>query len=412
VWKCGATPQPVSSRLPRPEREAIIALAEPTLVVGVDPSEVTGPAVIPAGYTPSSELDDSPLSSVAASCWKAPTSGGSTGRPKLIVSTQPATVDSVEPFGRLLGMVDNGTSLITGPLYHNAPFLLSTCTLVLGGHVVLMPRFDALAAVELAVQHDTDWVYLVPTMMGRISRLTPEQRAIFPPPSLRVVMHMAAPCPSWLKQEWIDWLGPSRVWELFGATEVQSVTVMTGEEWLARPGTVGKPVVGEMRILDADGNEVPPSTVGEVWMRRGEGLETPYRYIGAEARRNAEGWESVGDMGSLDADGYLYLADRKSDMLLVGGANVYPAEIENALTEHPAVLSAIVIGLPHDDLGQVPHALVELERPASDEELRLHLADRLVTYKIPRTFERVAEPLRDDAGKARRSALLADRLGA
>ena len=410
VWKCGATPQPVSARLPAREREAIIALAEPSLVIGVDAAEVGGRPVVPAGFVADEGLSDQALEPFAAASWKAPTSGGSTGRPKLIVSTQPATLDSVEPFGRLLGMVDNGTSLITGPLYHDAPFLLSACTLVLGGHVVLMPRFEAVEALALAARYDADWVYLVPTMMGRISRLPEEQRASFPPPSLRVVMHMAAPCPPWLKREWIDWLGAEKVWELYGATEVQSVTVMTGKEWLDRPGTVGRPVVGEIKVLDGDGVEVPAGTVGELWMRRGAGQASPYRYIGAEARAIDDGWESVGDMGSVDADGYVYLADRKSDMLLVGGANVYPAEIENALTEHPAVRSAVVIGLPHEDLGQVPHALVELASAVDDDELRAHLVERLVSYKVPRTFERVDEPLRDDAGKVRRAELLAVRV--
>jgi bile acid-coenzyme A ligase len=310
----------------------------------------------------------------------------------------------------MLGMVDDGAVLITGPLYHNAPFMLSACALVLGGHLVLMRRFDAAESLALAVHFAVDWVYLVPTMMARISRLPAEQRASFPPPSLRVVMHMAAPCPPWLKQEWIDWLGPDRVWELYGATEVQSVTVLKGGEWLERPGTVGRPVVGEMKILDDQGRPVPPGTVGELWMRRGEGIDNPYRYIGATARAMGDGWESVGDMGSLDADGYLYLADRKSDMILVGGSNVYPAEIENALTEHPSVRSAVVIGLPDDDLGQVPHALVELDVDVDDEDLKAHLSERLVAYKIPRSFERVVEPLRDDAGKVRRGALLAERL--
>jgi bile acid-coenzyme A ligase len=412
VWKCGATPQPISSRLPGREREAIISLAQPSLVVGVGADEVTGRPVVPAGFAPDPSLSDAPLPPVAAAAWKAPTSGGSTGLPKLIVSTQPATIDSVEPFARLLGMVDDGTVLMTAPLSHNAGFMLSACALVLGGHLVLMPRFDALGCVQLAAEHDIDWMYAVPTMMGRISRLPDDERAAFPPPSLRVVMHMAAPCPPWLKQEWIDWLGPDRVWELYGATEVQSVTVMKGSEWLERPGTVGRPIIGEMQILDSDGNPVPPGTVGELWMRRGEGAETPYRYIGAEARAIDGGWESVGDMGSLDADGYLYLADRKTDMILVGGANVYPAEVEAALSEHPAVRSAVVIGLPDEDLGQVPHALVELASEVEDEELRSYLKDRLVAYKVPRSFERVTESLRDDAGKVRRAALVAQRTGA
>jgi len=409
TWKCGATPQPVSARLPARERRAIIDLAEPSLVVGVEPDEAAGRPAIPAGFEPEPGLSDAPLGEAAATSWKAPTSGGSTGRPKLIVSTQPALAESVEPFARLLGMSDGDTVLITGPLSHNAPFLLSACALVLGGHVVLMPRFDAEGALQLVQEHAVDYMYAVPTMMGRIWRLPEEQRLRYDVSSLRVVLHMAAPCPPWLKRAWMDWLGPDRVWELYGATEVQAVTILTGSEWLSHPGTVGRPVVGEMRVLDPAGAPVPAGEIGEIWMRRGPGQPNPYRYLGADARTMGDGWESVGDMGSIDDEGYVYLADRKSDMLIVGGANVYPAEVEGALSEHPLVRSAVVIGLTHDDLGQVPHALVELAGAVTDEELRAHLAERLTAYKIPRSFERVSEPLRDDAGKVRRSALAAER---
>ncbi len=409
TWKCGATPQPVSARLPARERQAIIELAEPSLVVGVEPDEAAGHTTVPAGFEPPPGLCDAPLGEAAAACWKAPTSGGSTGRPKLIVSTQPALVESIEPFARLLGMTDGDTALITGPLSHNAPFLLSTCALVLGGHVVLMPRFDEESALQLVQEHAVDFMYAVPTMMGRIWRLPEEQRLGYDVSSLRVVLHMAAPCPPWLKRAWIDWLGPDRVWELYGATEVQAVTLLTGSEWLSHPGTVGRPVVGEMQVLDPSGAPLPAGKIGEIWMRRGPGQPSPYRYLGAEARTMAGGWESVGDMGSIDDEGYVYLADRKSDMVIVGGANVYPAEVEAALSEHPMVRSAVVIGLRHDDLGQVPHALLELDDEVADEELRAHLAERLASYKIPRSFERAREPLRDDAGKVRRSALAAAR---
>ena len=399
----------MSFRLPARERRAIIELAEPSLVVGVASEDAEGYPAIPAGYEPGPGLSDAPLGEVAAASWKAPTSGGSTGRPKLIVSTQAALVESVEPFARLLGMTDGDTVLITGPLYHNAPFLLSACALVLGGHVVLMPRFEAESALQLVQEHAVDYLYAVPTMMGRIWRLPEEQRLSFDVSSLRVVMHMAAPCPPWLKQAWIDWLGPERVWELYAATEVQAVTILTGSEWLAHPGTVGRPVVGEMRVLDPAGAPLPAGEVGEIWMRRGPGVPNPYRYLGAEPRTMGDGWESVGDMGCIDAEGYVCLADRKSDMLIVGGANVYPAEVEGALSEHPMVRTGVVIALPHDDLGQVPHALLELEGEVTDEELRAHLAERLASYKIPRSFERVSEPLRDDAGKVRRVALAAER---
>jgi bile acid-coenzyme A ligase len=151
--------------------------------------------------------------------------------------------------------------------------------------------------------------------------------------------------------------------------------------------------------------------VGEIYMRAAAGAKT-YEYVGAEARTLPGGWESLGDMGSIDADGYVYLTDRQTDMILVGGSNVYPAEVEAALDEHPRVRSSAVVGLPDDDLGSRPHAIVQTDdgTPIDDDELRVHLGTRLVRYKVPRTFEFVAEPLRDDAGKLRRGALRADRL--
>jgi bile acid-coenzyme A ligase len=165
-----------------------------------------------------------------------------------------------------------------------------------------------------------------------------------------------------------------------------------------------------MQIRDPGGRPVPPGEEGEIWMRRGAGVPSPYRYIGATARRAADGWESLGDIGRIDADGYVYITDRFADMILVGGANVYPAEIEAALDEHPAVRSCCVIGLPDEDLGNTPYAIVELSEPVPDQDLMAHLRQRLAPYKLPRTIERSTTPLRDDAGKVRRSALRADRI--
>ncbi|MFF2084032.1 AMP-binding protein [Nocardia sp. NPDC058176] len=407
AWKCGATPQPISAKLPGRETAAIIALARPSLVVGVAEEDAPGHQVVAAGFRPAADISDSPFDLGAAAALKAPTSGGSSGRPKLIVSADPATADALLPLAQVIGMADRDTVLITGPLYHNAPFTLTFCGLALGGHVVLMPRFDAADALASVQAHRVRWMYAVPTMMNRMWRLP--ERAGFDVGSLRVVMHMAAPCPAWLKHAWIEWLGAERVLELYAGTEMQAVTVVAGPEWLAHPGTVGRPVVGEMVVLDPDGAVLPPGEVGEVWMRRGEGMAGSYRYVGAEAQVREGGWESVGDMGWMDGEGYLYLADRKADMIHVGGANVYPAEIENALLEHPQVRSAVVIGVPHEDLGQVPHALVETERPLTEDELGSHLAERLARYKIPRSFERVDGPLRDEAGKVRRASLVAAR---
>jgi bile acid-coenzyme A ligase len=169
-------------------------------------------------------------------------------------------------------------------------------------------------------------------------------------------------------------------------------------------------VVGEIEIRDPAGQPVPVGEEGEIWMRRGPQVPSPYRYVGATARSAAEGWESLGDIGKVDADGYVYITDRLADMILVGGANVYPAEIEAALDEHPAVRSCCVFGLPDEDLGNIPYAIVELSEPATDEDLLAHLRLRLAPYKLPRVIERAAEPLRDDAGKVRRSALRAERI--
>jgi bile acid-coenzyme A ligase len=410
TWKLGATPQPISARLPALERRTIIDIADPSLVVGVAPSDSGGRPAVPAGFVPPRHLSSDPLPPQIAPSLKAPTSGGSTGRPKLIVATQPAVLESVLPFANLLHMKPNGVHLATGPLYHNGPFLSSVCALFVGCHVVVMSRFDAERALELIEEFRVDWIYVVPTMMMRIWRLPEEVRLAHDISSLEVLMHMAAPCPAWLKQEWIDWLGPDRVVELYGATEVQALTLISGREWLAHRGSVGRPVIGEVKILDADGAEIGPGEVGEIWMRRGEGAPAPYRYIGAEARGRDGGWETVGDLGWCDADGYLYLADRDSDMILVGGSNVYPAEVEAALDEHPAVLSSCVIGLPDLELGNVPHAVIQTTAEVSDAELVAHMRDRLVGYKVPRSFERTDAPLRDEAGKVRRSALRAERL--
>ncbi len=204
---------------------------------------------------------------------------------------------------------------------------------------------------------------------------------------------------------------PAPVVELYAATEAQAVTVIDGEEWLAHRGSVGRPLVGEISVRDDAGRELPAGEVGELWMRRSPEEAGPYRYLGAEPRESEGGWQSVGDMGHVDAEGYVFLADRVADLILVGGSNVYPAEVEAALDEHAAVLSSCVIGLPDPEYGEMVHAIVQTAAPLTDEELLVHLRERLVGYKLPRSFERVEHPLRDDAGKVRRASLRADRMG-
>jgi bile acid-coenzyme A ligase len=410
TWILGATPQPLSHRLPSAERAAIVELANPAVVVGIPAADTGGrptleslPDDLPDDRRPAA---DSP----AAPVWKITTSGGSTGRPKLIGADQPSVLETVAGFGQLSRLPAEATVLVTGPMAHNAPFVVATVGLLTGGHIVLMERFEALECLRLVASHRVQWLYLVPTMMLRIWRLDPEVRQAADMGSIEVAFHMAAPCPPWLKEAWIDWIGPEHVFELYGGTELQAMTVITGQEWLAHRGSVGRPVLGEIEIRDEERRPVAPDVPGEIWMRRGPGAPPPYRYIGATARRDDDGWESLGDMGYQDDDGYLYITDRDTDMILVGGANVYPAEVEGALDEHPAVLSSCVIGLPDEDLGNVPHAIIELGQPATQDDLLAHLRQRLAGYKLPRSFEFVETPLRDDAGKVRRSALRSERL--
>jgi bile acid-coenzyme A ligase len=403
AWKLGATPQPVSSRLPEAERRAIVELAKPGLVVGAPAGESYAFPSLASDFEPDPGLSDAPLPDVTAANVRCMTSGGSTGRPKLIVDLTPALVDPDVPEN---GMRRGGVMLVPGPLYHAGPFITSWGQLLCGGTVVLMTRFDpeqALAAIE---RHRVEWVLFVPTMMQRIWRLPDEVRRRYDVSSLVRVMSTGAPSPAWLKRAWIDWLGAEKIFEAYGGTERSGGTLISGTDWLAHPGSVGRPTLGRrIRIQRPDGSECAPREVGEVFMMPPGGRGSTYRYIGAEPVASGDGWETLGDMGWLDEEGWLYLVERKSDMILVGGANVYPAEIEAALDAHPAVRSSAVIGLPDEDLGNRVHAIVDAPEGVDEETLRAHLAALLVHYKIPKSFEFAAEPLRDDAGKLRRSAL-------
>ena len=409
--KLGATPQPVSSRLPKRELDAIVELADPSLVFGVEAGSYPDRVTLPAGFEAAATTSDAPLPDRTARHWKAPTSGGSTGRPKLIVAGTPAEVDDeLQPFQFPVLIPRDGVALIPGPLYHNAPFTTGLQNLFHGNHVVIMGRFDALRTLELIDRHRVQYVLLVPTMMSRIWKLPAAQRERFDLSSLRVVYHMASHCPAWLKAAWIEWLGPERIFELYGGTEGQAITALDGVEWLQHRGSVGRCVSGEIRILDEDGNEAPPGEVGEIYMRPTSGAGSTYFYIGAQAK-GRDGWETIGDIGWLDEDGYLYLADRRTDLIVRGGANIYPAEVEAAIDEYPAVQSCAVIGLPDEDLGQRVHAIVQTAGGVSESALARHLEERLAKYKIPGTYEFVSEPMRDDAGKTRRSALSEARTG-
>lgn len=404
IWKLGATPQPVSFRLPKAELEAIMALANTPIVIADFQHQIDRPLVTVADIAAKAS-DDSDLPDATALVSKAPTSGGSTGRPKLILSGQPGVTPKETPEVGGWRLTPNSIAVLPAPLYHNAGFGMMMAAISQGCHLVVMPRFDPEATLAEIEARKATWVYVVPTMMNRIWRLPDAVREKYDVASLETLWHLAAPCPAFLKEAFIRWIGPDKVLELYAGTEAQAVTIITGAEGLEHRGSVGRVTIGEMKAVGEDGRDLGPREVGEIYMRRPEGAPPTYQYVGATAKVLPGGWESLGDIGWFDEDGYLYLADRRTDMILVGGSNVYPAEIEAALEEHPAVQSVAVIGLPDNDFGNSVHAIVQAKGSVTAEDLKAHLADRLVSYKQPRSYEFVDEPLRDDAGKVRRTAL-------
>lgn len=406
VWKTGATPCILPSRLPGREAEEIFALARPAAVIGTTPFAHEIPQV--AAGSNLSDFDDAPLEPLIAARWKAVASGGSSGRPKIIVDTMPAAFDpETSPYAGV-GIRTGGAMLNPGPLHHNMPFLFTSIALMLGSTVIGMARFDAEECLRLIEGHRVEFVVFVPTMMHRIWALPQAVRERYDLSSLKAVWHMAAPCPRWLKHFWIDWLGPEKIFEAYGGTEAGGCSI-GGIEWLAKPGSVGKVTPGTLRILREDGQEAAPGEVGEVHFPAA--LAGGFEYIGAEKKIAAGGF-SIGDLGHVDEDGYLFLADRRTDLILRGGANIYPAEVESALDEHPLVIASAVIGLPDADLGERIHAIVQLRRDACTDvtEIADFLRPRLARHKWPASYEWIETALRDEAGKVRRTGLRQERL--
>ena len=409
IYKLGACPMPISDRMPPAERDAMTALAAPKAVV----SDAPGLGGITLAEMQRLEgFPTSPPPDAVPQPFKAVGSGGSTGRPKLIVAPGAFCFPpSGHPFAVVLGIVDGDRVYSPGPLYHNQAFLFSQVALFAGASVVIDEKFDAERALAAIERHRPTIVNVVPTMMLRMARAPSFHRRGLS--SIRALWHMAAPCADWVKRAWIERIGAARVCELWSATEVTGATTIDGEEWLRRPGSVGRGYQTEIRILDARRRPLPPGEVGEIYTRFNRG-PPQYFYLGAAPLETLdEGFASVGDLGYLDADGYLFLADRRMDLIISGGANIFPAEVEAVLTQFEGVHDAAVIGLKDEDLGRRVHALIEpspgfhLSQAALDAHLRNHLA----RYKVPRTYEIVEQLPRDEAGKIRRSQLRDERGG-
>lgn len=412
AWKLGAVPVPLSHRYSAREQTVLYDLAKPAIRVLADPAlvdEGPGCGVIFEDLLRQAALhSNDPHPDLETRPYKIMASGGSTGTPKLVVSHERGPLHP--GLAAAYGIRPGGVEVVAGPLYHNGPFAWGLLQLLVGGCLVILDRFDPHQYLTTIQEEHVTWSFVVPTMLHRVFQLPVAELRRYDLGSLEVLMLSAAPTPAWLKRRAIDVFGAATVWELYGSTELMC-SMIRGDEWLAHPGSVGKPVPGfEVKVVDETGALLPVGEVGEIYVRPPKGPR--FSYEGAQERLLTGGWASVGDLGCLDADGYLYISDRRTDLIITGGANVYPAEVEGVLLEHPSVGDAAVVGLPDPDWGQRVHAIVEprdLAPPPRPEELQSFCRERLAAYKVPKSFEITPALPRDPSGKLRRGRLRDER---
>lgn len=410
AYKLGACPMPVGHKMPNSERVGMLQLARPKAVIS-DAPELQG--ITRQEMRALDKYPSTPPPDAIPQPFKAVASGGSTGVPKLIVSPGAFHFPpDGHPFAELLGVSAEDRLYCPGPLYHNQAFFFTQVALFAGASVVLNEKFDADKTLENIARHRPSVLSVVPTMMLRMARSGLFQSADLA--SLKRLWHMAAPCAEWVKRAWIDRIGPAKVCEMWAATEITGITCIDGEEWSKRPGSVGRGFKTDIRIVDSRRQDMPVNEVGEIFTRFGGG--TPqYRYLGANPLETlGDGFVSVGDLGYLDEEGYLFLADRRTDLIITGGSNVYPAEVESVITQFAGVRDAAVIGVKDDDLGRRVYALIEPVNPdcaPSQAELDAHVRMHLASYKVPKVYEIVPALPRDEAGKIRRSGLRDERGG-
>lgn len=408
AWKLGAVPVPVRWDVPDWELARLREVIDPRVHLGpADLGWIAGTA----------ELDPPDLPDAVSPEMHGICSSGSTGTPKVILSDRPsrwheamaaAFIERWNPVPR------PQTVLVLAPMYHANGFT-THFNLLAGDGLVVMEKFDAARVVDVVERHRVTTFTATPTMLQRIADLPGvDDRDLS---SLQWILQGAAPMPPSLVHRWAGLIGAERIVMAYGMTEGLGATALRGDEWMAREGSVGRGVRGtEIRVLDGRGEEVPTGEIGEIYLRT-PGVGTGgYRYLGdaPRMRTTADGFATAGDMGRLDADGYLYLADRRVDVIISGGANVFPAEVEAALIDHPDIADVVVIGLRDDEWGRRVHAVVEPADPAAPPataDVIAYARARLAPYKVPKTVEIVDEIPRSAATKVNRGALVAARGG-
>jgi len=330
---------------------------------------------------------------------------GTTGRPKGVRRAAPSPVEAkaTEALRALVyGLKPGVRALLPGPLYHSAPNSFGIRAGRLGGVLVLMPRFDAEEMLALIEKHRIDTIFMVPTMFVRLLKLPAEVRSRYDMSSLRFVIHAAAPCPADVKAAMIDWWGPV-IHEFYGGTETGPVTFATSEDALRKPGSVGRLSPGaEIHVVDEAGRTLPQGGIGELYCRI-EGYPDFTYHNAPEKRREVDldGFVTCGDVGYVDPDGYVFLCDRKRDMIIAGGVNIYPAEIEAALLALDEVRDCAVFGIPHAEFGESIMAVIEPQPGIAiqPDALKAKLATRIADYKVPRYIEVRHDLPREDSGK-------------
>jgi len=401
-YHVGAVPVPVRWDLPEWELQRVLGVLDPKLVV-----EPEHPALTETG-----DASTEPLPDTVAPHASGIMSSGSTGTPKIILRVPPGMYFPGASSNRLVeayGELGPQLLLVPAPLYHNNGFM-AIGNLFGGDRLLLLERFDPALVLEAIERHGITGVVATTVMLQRLAR--EETFATRDLSSLDWVMHGAAPLPEWLARAWIDRIGPEHFYVCYGSSEGAGATFARGDEYLEHPGTVGKGAMAtELKILDDDQREVPNGEIGHVYMRSAYGVLASYVGDVPPMPTTDDGFVTVGDLGHLDDDGFLYLSDRRVDMIVSGGANVYPAEVEAALSEHAEVADVVVIGLSDPEWGRRVHAIVA-RAPGSTvdaETLRAHAGERLARYKVPKSVEFVESISRSEATKLNRAALVAER---
>jgi len=335
-------------------------------------------------------------------------SSGTTGRPKGVKNPLAGeAIDASLPLTTLAQAIfkipDAPTYLSPAPLYHAAPLRWCMTMHRLGGTVVVMERFDAEEALALIEKHQADCAQFVPTHFVRMLKLPPQTRARYDISSMRSAIHAAAPCPIPVKEQMIQWWGPV-IYEYYGGTEGNGLTAVASEEWLSHKGTVGQAILGEVRICDDAGEPVAPRVEGQVFFANGPTVNYHNAPGKIAESTNRYGWTTLGDVGWMDEEGYLYLTDRKSFMIISGGVNIYPQEIENLLIGHPKVTDAAVVGGPDEEMGEKVIAVIQAADPADAgdalrDELLAFCRANLSHVKTPRVLDFMAELPRHATGK-------------